>query len=345
MLERLLVVGLGSIGLRHVRVARKLAPGVRITGLRHRSQPNAQPVGIDRCVTSLDEAVQWAPQAAVIANPSSHHLDVAIPLALAGLHLLVEKPISNSTGRVSELIEASSLKRTVLMTGYNLRFSPSLQRFRQLLGEHRVGRVLTIHAEVGQYLPTWRPGTDYRETVSAKAALGGGVLLELSHEIDYLRWLFGEVTTVTASLRKQSNLEMDAEDTAHLTMSFAACRNDAPALAYLTMDCIRQDSTRTCTVVGETGTLRWNALSGTVELFGQGAEAWETVFEHRPRADETYEEEWRHFLSCMADGSQATVSGHDGLAVLRIVEAARRSSTTGTTVSVGSEERMAPVTA
>ena len=344
MLESLLVVGLGSIGARHVRVIRNLAPEVRITALRHQSRSDAQSVGVDRCASSLGEALQWAPQAAVIANPSSHHLTVAIPLARAGVHLLIEKPISNSIDRVFELIEASSLKNTVLMTGYNLRFSPSLQRFRQLINEHRVGRVLTIHAEVGQYLPTWRPGTDYRETVSAKAALGGGVLLELSHEIDYLRWIFGEVESVTASLRKQSSLEMDAEDTAQLTMSFVGRGNDRPAIAYLTMDCIRRDSTRSCTVVGDKGTLRWDALSGLVAVFDEAGGGWQTVYEHPPRADETYEGEWRHFLSCIAGRSQPIVSGYDGLAVLQIVEAARRSSATGMAVVVGSPGHAVPVT-
>lgn len=345
MLERLLIVGLGSIGSRHVRVVRKLVPEVRIMAFRHRSQPGEPPAGVDRTVNNLDEALGWAPQAAVIANPSSCHLDVAIPLARSGVHLLVEKPISNSPDRVAELLAVSAAKHTVLMTGYNLRFSPSLQRFRQLIEEQRVGRVLTIRAEVGQYLPTWRPGTDYRETVSAQAALGGGVLLELSHEIDYLRWLFGEVESVTASLQKLSSLEMDAEDAAQLTMSFTARGNDSPAIAYLTMDCIRQDPTRACTVVGETGTLRWNALSGTVELFSKGADAWQTVFEYRPHTDETYEEEWRHFLSCLSSGSQPIVSGHDGLAVLQIVEAARRSSMTRANVLIGSDWRAASVTA
>jgi len=147
--------------------------------------------GIDHCVTSLDDALRFHPQAAVIANPASHHLDLAMPLAQAGVHLLVEKPVSSSTHRVSELIEVCRVRGITLMTGYNLRFLPSLKRFRELLEEKRVGRVLSVRAEIGQFLPSWRPGFDYRQSVSARATLGGGVLLELSHEIDYLRWLFG----------------------------------------------------------------------------------------------------------------------------------------------------------
>src|SRR5882762_6465801 len=218
MLERLLIVGLGSIGRRHARLARDLVPNLQIVALRHRDRPDAGEPGIDHCVSSLAEALRFCPQAAVVANPASHHLEVAMDLARAGVHLLVEKPISNATCGVAELIEECRVRRLTLMIGYNLRFLPSLMRFRELVEGRRVGRVLSARAEVGQFLPSWRPGSDYRQTVSARTELGGGVLLELSHEIDYLRWLFGEVEWVSAVERRQSALEIDVEDTAHLVL-------------------------------------------------------------------------------------------------------------------------------
>ncbi len=122
MLERLLIVGLGSIGTRHARLVRELVPGLQIVVLRHRSYKDMNEPGIDHCVTSLDEALRFRPQAAVIANPASHHLDAALPLAQAGVHLLVEKPISSTTRGVSELIGVCKARGITLMTGYNLRF-------------------------------------------------------------------------------------------------------------------------------------------------------------------------------------------------------------------------------
>ena len=82
------------------------------------------------------------------------------------------------------------------MTAYNLRFLPSLQAYRERIQFGVIGKVLSVRCEIGQYLPSWRPGSDYRQAVSASRALGGGALLELSHEIDYLRWIFGEVAWV-----------------------------------------------------------------------------------------------------------------------------------------------------
>lgn len=338
MLERLLIVGLGSIGTRHARLVRELLPDVQLVALRHRSCANMIESGINHCVTSLDEALRYRPEAAVIASPASHHLDVALPLARAGVHLLIEKPISSTTQGVAELIEVCRAKGTVLMTGYNLRFLPSLRQFRELLDENRVGQVYSVRAEIGQFLPSWRPGSDYRQTVSAKAALGGGVLLELSHDIDYLRWLFGKVEWVSAVQRKQSDLEIDIEDTAHLVLGFAHKSEDVSVIAALNMDFIRHDTTRTCTVIGAAGSLRWNALAGTVEVFEPGGDAWQTLYARQHQRDDSYLAEWRHFLACITDGSSPAIPGSEGLAVLHIIEAARRSSTTGMVAPVEYED-------
>jgi len=334
MLERLLIVGLGSIGSRHARLVRELLPGVQIVALRRPGYGGGSAPGIGYCVTNMDDALRHRPQAAVIANPASHHLEVAIPLANAGVHLLVEKPVASAIGGVAELIDACRKQAVVLMTGYNLRFLPSLQRFRQMLGDRCVGRVLSVRAEIGQFLPSWRPGTDYRQTVSARAALGGGVLLELSHEIDYLRWLFGEVDWVSGILRRQSSLELDVEDTAHLVLGFACAGDATPVIADLNLDFVRHDTVRCCTVIGETGSLRWNALAGTVEIFEQSGDAWQTLFAYRHHRDESYLAQWRHFLECIAGRETPLVGGSEALAVLRIVEAARRSSATGATALV-----------
>lgn len=328
MPERLLVVGLGSVGTRHLRVARELLPQAQFAVLRHRSHQDVSHTGLHRCFTSLDEALKFRPDAAVIANPSTLHLDVAMPLADAGVHLLVEKPLAAASAGIPELVAMCRARSVTLMIGYNLRFMPSLRRFRELVLDNRGGRVLSVRAEIGQYLPSWRPDFDYRQTVSAKAALGGGVLLELSHDIDYLRWIFGEVEWVSAVVRKQSSLDIDVEDTAHLTLGFIPKQNATPAVATLNMDMVRHDSTRSCVVIGERASIRWDALAGTVEIFEKGAASWATLFRDPGSRDGSYVAEWRHFLDCIAYRAAPAVTGADGLQALRIVEAARSSAET-----------------
>lgn len=324
LIERLLIVGHGSIGRRHLRIARELLPDADIRVLRH--QPcESTPEYADGCMSRLDEALAFAPQAAVIASPSSFHMHTAQPLAEAGVHLLVEKPLAASLEGIGQLMAAAA-NRIVLMTAYNLRFLPSLQEYRRLIQSGYIGKVISVRCEIGQYLPSWRPGSDYRQGVSASRALGGGALLELSHEIDYLRWIFGEMAWVRATLSKQSVLEIDVEDTAHLILGFDPDADGRILIANLTMDFVRHDTTRQCLAIGEQGSLRWNGLTGVVDLFPAGGTAWVPVFTYQSQLDETYTREWKHFLCCILEDSAPLIGGRDGLAVLSIIEAASRSA-------------------
>lgn len=340
MIQTILIVGLGSIGRRHARLVRSLLPAAKVVGLK-RDIRGAHEADIDCLVDSMDEALRFNPQVAVIANPASHHLQTALALARAGIHLLIEKPIANSTEGLVQLIDECRSRRLILMTGYNLRFLPSLQKFREALDTQRIGTVLSVRAEVGQYLPSWRQDADYRESVSAKASLGGGALLELSHELDYLRWLFGDVAWVSAILGKQSSLEIDVEDTGHLTLSFATKAEGSSLIATLNLDFIRHDTVRSCTAIGDRGSLRWNAIGGTVDVFDANAQSWSSLYASSPQKDESYLAEWRHFIDCVRNGSAPLISGEDGLAVLRIVEAARLSSLNGAIVSVATDNAVA----
>lgn len=331
--NRVLIAGHGSIGKRHLRLARQLLPDADIRVLRYRECASV-PEYANGCYSDLSQAIAFAPDIAVIANPATHHIATAIPLASAGAHILVEKPLSTTVDGVVELIRTCKAHRTVLLAGYNLRFLPSMQKFRDLLGRKTIGRVLSVRCEAGQYLPSWRPETEYSKSVSARKELGGGVLLELSHEIDYLRWLFGDIEWVKATLSRQSALQIDVEDTAHLMLGFATVAGEKPPIGTLSMDFIRHDPVRQCCAIGETGSLRWNGITGSVEQFDADAGGWCEVFRHQHDRDDTYVAEWMHFLTCVRERKTPAIPGEDGLRVLEIVEAARRAAETGCQASV-----------
>jgi predicted dehydrogenase len=301
--------------------------------LRHQATDSV-PEHANGSFSKLEDAIAFAPQLAVISSPATFHLDSALPLARAGVHLLVEKPLSTVTDGIEQLLEACREKKTVLLTGYNLRFLPSLRQFKDLLNGELIGRVLSVRCEIGQYLPSWRPDADYRQSVSARRELGGGALLELSHELDYLRWIFGEVEWVKATLSRQSRLAIDVEDTAHLILGFVPAADGRQLVGTVNMDLIRQDTTRLCTVIGEKGSLRWNGLTGMVDLFEAGAKGWRELLHLPHQRDDSYLSEWQHFLSCIGAQTPASIPGEDGMAVLQIVEAVRQSSDSGKQVRV-----------
>jgi predicted dehydrogenase len=333
LINRVLIVGLGSIGKRHLRLARELLPNADIRVLRHQICDKLLEHA-NGCFSSLEQAIDFEPQVAVIASPATFHMETALPLAQAGVHLLVEKPFSTAISSGKQLLEICREQKTVLLTGYNLRFLPSLQRLRDLLIEHAIGRVLSVRCETGQYLPSWRPDTDYRQSVSARRELGGGVLLELSHELDYLSWIFGEVEWVKATLSQQSRLAIDVEDTAHLILGFAPSADGNQLIGTVNLDFIRHDTLRLCTVIGEKGSLRWNGLTGVVEHFEPGAKAWREIFRHQHHPDESYLSEWQHLLDCINEQKRPLIAGEDGLKVLQIIDAARHASETGNQIRI-----------
>ena len=325
-MQRVLIVGYGSIGQRHLRIVRESLPQSDVRVLRR--EPGATAEGADGCFSSLDEALTFAPQVAIIASPAPFHVSVALALARQRCHLLIEKPLSDAQEGVTELLAAASECGIILQVAYNLRFSPSLRYFRQSVQSGRIGQILSIRCETGQHLEMWRPGTDYRSGVSACRELGGGVLLELSHELDYLRWIFGDIDWVGAWMGHKSGLEINVEDTAHLLLGM---RNSSVAVgacgpvAALSLDFLRRDVTRHCVAIGETGSLAWDGIAGSVKLCSGSEAESEVLLEHLPVRDETYREQWQHFLSCIQNNSSPLVGGRDGLVVLELVKAAWQS--------------------
>ena len=177
-------------------------------------------------------------------------------------------------------------------------------------------------AEVGQYLPDWRPTSDYCMGVSAQRALGGGALLELSHELDYLGWLFGPPARVTARGGRFSDLTLDVEDLVELLLEYPS----APRLVSVHLDMLQRAPQRTCRVIGSEGTLVWDAIADRVDLYRAATGIWETL-PVTPLADrnQMYLDELCHFLDCIAQGTQPQVDGAAGLRALAIVAAARQS--------------------
>jgi predicted dehydrogenase len=325
---RVALVGLGSIGRRHLANLRALAPQAEIVVVRHARNDEGVPEGADRVVFSLEEALASKPDLALICGPTTTHVEAGLACLRSGAHLFVEKPLAIDVAGASALVAAASSAKRALLVGYNLRFLPSLRRLREELLGGSIGRPMTLRAEVGQYLPDWRPGRDYRETNSARADFGGSVEFELSHEIDYVRWLLGEAASVDATLARTSDLEIDVDDTAELLLRF---RNGA--IASVHMDMAQHSATRTCRVAGVNGTLTWDGISGEVRRYVPN-EGWTVLHGGDGDRNDMYVAEMSHVLACVRGEAEPQVDGIDGLRTVEIVHAARRASDEGRRIEV-----------
>jgi predicted dehydrogenase len=258
--QRILCISLGSIGKRHLRNVRSLLPNARIAVWRQHSRSDVVPDGADEVATDLQAALAFAPDAVLVSSPASEHIANARPFAQRHVPLFVEKPLAANSEELGNFSELSATSRGFMMVGYVLRFLPALHAIKKHLQDGVVGQIHTARIEVGQYLPDWRPGGDYRENVSSQRKLGGGALLELSHEIDYATWLFGWPQSVLCSTARLSAMEIDVEDSAHLMLEYPDKR------VSLQLDFLQRVATMAVQIVGSKGTLMADLIKEELRL-------------------------------------------------------------------------------
>lgn len=276
----------------------------------------------------LQEAITWNPLFAVVASPAPFHLANASALLERNIPVLIEKPLSDSSEKFAPVAAVFDRNKHLVEVGYNLRYLSSAKRMKELVDSGVVGQISSILVDMGQYLPDWRPGTDYRANVSARSSLGGGVLLELSHEFDYVIWLFGKFDHVYCVVSNSGQLEVDVEDRADVVFS----RRDG-VVAHLHMDFLQRKATRICKVIGAQGNLIWNLIDNTITL--EKLNGIETLFAN-PHVDrnDMYLEQLKHFSDVVNGQSKPNVGLEDALYVLRLIEAMRASSAGNQVVSI-----------
>jgi len=325
---KFLIVGLGSIGRRHLRNLLALGERDIVLCRTHRATlPDDELAGFP-VETDLQTALGLDLDAVIITNPTSLHLDAAIPAAKAGCHILMEKPVSHSLDRLDELEAALQSGGGQMLVGFQFRFHPTLQKTAQLLKESAIGRALSFRVQYDEYLPNCHPWEDYRQGYAARSELGGGVILTFSHPLDYLHWIFGDVDALWAITRRLSELELSVEDTAEIGLSFTS-----EAIGSLHLGYNQQPPAHWLEVVGTQGTLRWDNTDGLLRVYRAEKGSWEEF--HPPAGFERntmYLDEMRHFLAVVRGEDQPVCSLNDGRMVQALVMAAYSSSRQGVLV-------------
>ena len=281
----------------------------------------------DKIVYTMEDAIDAGIQATVIATPAIYHIRQATKLIEANIHVLVEKPLSHNMTDVDNFLEISENSDVVGLVGYCLRYDPAAKQFKKLLNSKKIGQILCVDVDCSSYLPDWRPNQDYRQSVSARKELGGGVLLELSHELDYIRWFFGYIESVSAVLQNSGTLSLDVEDNADLILKTV---EGLPISVHL--DFNSRNVRRTCSVKTSNGDLIWDAASKKV--IWRMAKGSEKVESFNYDKDEIYRQQLQHFFNCIEHGQAPMVTLESGAAVLQIVEAAKKSNVMGNKVSL-----------
>ena len=321
--HRFLVAGCGSIGQRHIANLKTL--GVEqifaCDPLPERLSSISLMYNIPQYLDFSEALNAVLPDVVMVCTPPVLHIPQALAALRSGAHVFVEKPISHSLEDIDKVVTEAESRQKIVQVGYHLRYHPAIQKVKELIDKEAIGRVLWARAEYGAYLPDWRPWQDYRISYTAKRSMGGGIILDGSHEIDYMHWLLGEVREVFCLADKLSDLELDVEDTASLTLKFVS-----GCLGEIHIDCVQRIRSRSCKIVGTEGTLLWDSVEGLRLLKSSSTpQEWERLgFIVEP--NDVYLKELFSFLDCIDKSTPPQTDALSAKRVLEIALAAKASS-------------------
>ncbi|OMC81808.1 hypothetical protein BK130_13550 [Viridibacillus sp. FSL H8-0123] len=260
-LKKAVVIGYGSIGKRHTRLLNGLGITTVVVSKRH--------IDVENRYLTIEEAIEKEkPEYIVVANETYLHEETLTRIHNTGYDqkILVEKPLFSKKSYFNYQFSS-------LYVGYNLRFHPIIQKLYELLKSEQV---ISVNAYVGQYLPTWRPTTDYTKGYSADVSKGGGVIRDLSHELDYLNFLFGKWAEMTANGGQISNLSIQSDDYFSVLYQTQTGINVSVEMNYLDRIIQRQLSIQT-----NKHTYKADLISQTIQIDSE-------IIQFNVERDETY---------------------------------------------------------
>jgi predicted dehydrogenase len=339
---KFLIAGLGSIGRRHLRNLIALGEkNIILLRTRKGTLPDDELTDFHVETNLKDALKKHEPDAVIIANPTSLHLDVAIPAAEAGCHILLEKPISNSLERLDTLQNAAQKSGSRILVGFQFRFHPTLNKARELIQSSAIGKVLTVHAHWGEYLPQWHPWEDYRQSYAARADLGGGVIITLTHPLDYLRHLIGEVESLWSFNGHVSPLEVEVEDIAEIGLHFKS-----GAIGGVHLNFVQRPPVHRLEIVGTEGTLGWDNADGVLHFyktqmpFGSYSDVPPAPVIETFSPPEGFERnqlfvaQTKHFIEVVHGEAEPVCNLNDGTQALKMALAAYEAQKTGSMISL-----------
>ena len=277
---KILIIGLGSIARKHLLALRQLEQNLEVYALRTSCNHEKQEGIIS--IYNWDE-VPKSLSFAMVCNPTSEHYKSIQNLLPYNIPLFIEKPPFSNLDGLETLLKKIKEKGIRTYTAFNFRFHPVLNWVNLNLADKRIIEVMVY---CGSYLPKWRPGKDYRDTYSARSEMGGGVHLDLIHELDYIFWMFGEPDSIQSNFLKVSDLEINSYDIARYWLVYEKFT------VSLILNYYRRDSKRQLEIVFEDITWTIDLVNGTVvDSVGK------TLYENKNPISETYRSQMEYFLT------------------------------------------------
>jgi len=317
---KIAIIGYGSIGKRHIQNLSDIKNiEIIICTKQNIKNPNMKKIKI---VKSILECIKQKPDIGIITNETSKHVKAANQLVKQGVDIFIEKPLSNSTKDLKILKKTIEKQNIVSQMGCNFRFHPCIMKMKQIVEKGTIGKIISVSAESGSYLPDWHPYEDYRKGYAARDDLGGGIVLTCIHEIDYLYWILGDVKEVFSVTGKFSKLKVSSDDMSSIILKF---KNNV--IGELHLDYFQRPNFKSCKIRGEKGTIYWDSDHNEVKIHLTNKKRWKTVLKiEKYERNKMYVDEMNHFLKCVKTRKSTINDIEEGIRTLEISLGIKKSS-------------------
>jgi len=281
---KILFFGLGSIGKKHARILKDTFD-FELYAFRTRNGQETNDLDIHE-FKKFDEAFSIKPDVAFITNPTSLHASTALECAKRNIALFIEKPISHSLENLKELEKEIKNRKLLSYVAYNLRFHPVIIQLKEMISEKH--KPIYFRVSCCSYLPNWRPNQDYTKSYSSKKEYGGGVVLDLSHEFDYINWLFGEIKEIKGFCGKVSNLKINSEDILDANVTCKSIHGS------LHLDYFTYNDERKIRIYFNDEYIEGDLIGNTIKIIGKKAE--EKIIHKKCNPDDIYKKQIEYFF-------------------------------------------------
>ena len=272
MINNILIIGKGSVSFRHLSLVKSIFKSAKIYH-----------VGSRNFIKNYKRYLNSFFLITIVANDSPSHIKVVNLINKNSNLIFIEKPISDNFQKAKKLMSKKKIKSKIWV-GYNLIFTELFQKISSEIKKKKYGKLISIRSVVGHNIKLWRK-KNYKKSVSISKKLGGGVLNELSHEINYLIYLCGNLKLLSSYLSQSTNSKIDAEDSAYLVF-----KNDRNIIISLIMDYYRNDKVRECYLIFEKATLFADFVSGTLYYISNNKKI--KLFKKKMDLENSYKNQW-----------------------------------------------------
>lgn len=322
---KFLIMGCGSIGQRHISNLKSISGNFSID-VFDSDIKIVKEVAKKKHVNIVDRTAITSEKydCVFVCTPPHNHTDIAIKAISSGSNVFVEKPLSDKLSQATKLRNLIIKKKLLGFVGYNLRFNKGINIIKKLISEKNFGNVLYASAYFGQYLPDWRPNQDYKKGYTANKKLGGGIILDDSHEIDYLVWLLRKPSSISSDYVFANFLATDTEAISDVILKFPN-----KILGHIHMDYVRRQYKRALELVCEKGLIQWSLSDYQINLYNATTKK-HSKMKLIDNINDMYVKEMEHVVYCLKQNKRSKIIDIDnGLYTLKLSDAIKKSGLQG----------------